>query len=1162
MKCLMYCMMIYLVAAVGCKQNNTLFHRLSAGSTGVDFDNQLTGNDSLSVLDFEYKFNGGGVALIDINKDGLEDIVFTGNRVPSKLYLNKGHLKFEDITEKAGFKTSGWCNGVAVVDINQDGYPDIYISKAGPKNTPPTEMNNLFFINNGNNTFTEKAASMGLDDDGYDVQSAFFDYDGDGDLDMYLVRNGFVNYNRNTARDINTKGQAPSTGKLFRNDGNLHFTDVSKVAGITIEGFGLGVAISDINNDNLPDIYVSNDFLTSDLLYLNNGDGTFTNDAKKCLRHESYNGMGNDVSDFNNDGNVDIAVVDMLPPDNRHWKKTMMGNTYDEFTNNLAYGYDCQYVRNTLQLNNGDGTFSEIGQLAGVYQTDWSWSPLFADFDNDGWKDLYISNGYRQDVTDLDFIHYGAMAVAMGTPEAKRKERLEQLKKVEGIKVHNYVFKNNHNLTFTDVSEGWGLTQKGFSNGAVYGDLDNDGDLDVITNNIDEPAAIYENRSSEMHPENAWLRLQFLGPNGNRDGLGTKVWIWQNGAMQYQYFSPYRGYLSTVEQVVHFGVANKNIDSLKVQWPDGKAQILKGIKPKQILALNYKNAIIAAKINASVATALFQPYNDSANIHFQQEEDEFSDFKLQPLLPHMLSHEGPGIAVADVNGDGLEDFFIGNGTDYKSRIFLQNAAGGFNPKALSTDTMPNITDDMGTLFFDADGDGDNDLYLAKGGVAKSTSLPGIYQHKFYVNDGKGNFTPSPESIPVITNSGSSVIAADYDHDGDLDVLVCGRVIPGSYPLSPKSFLLRNDSKNGACKFVDASAVFGLPLTDMGMVTDALWTDFDNDGWVDLLVVGEFMPLRFFKNNHPGFTEITTTGLQNTKGWWNSIAAADFDHDGDIDYMVGNLGLNSGMKASPAEPITVYAADFDKNGRIDPIMTHYVDGTEYMIHARDDINRQINAMRVRFKDYNTYAETAFKDAFTEEEIKAATIVTAQTFASAWVENKGSGKFVLHSLPLEAQLSPIYGMVCSDFNGDGFTDVLCVGNSFATEVNIGRYDAQGGLLLINDGKGNFKADRKSFNIGGDNKSLVLMDNGNRTLALVGTNSGELKAYKINQSNVVNIAAQPQDIYAIITLKNGTTFRQELYWGSSYLSQSSRTIRLSKSIGSIASYSIHGKNKEVKL
>jgi len=1148
-----------LFSIISCKQSKTVFEELPAHKTGIDFVNKLHYSDSLTILDFEYMFNGAGVAILDINNDGLQDVFFTANEVSARLYLNKGNLHFEDITDKAGIATEGWCYGAAVVDINQDGYQDIYVSKSGNKFTPPSKRKNLFFINNGNNTFSESAAKMGLDDDGYDVQAAFLDYDKDGDLDMYIMRNSFVNYNRNNAREIkkDTNEVSTTTGKIYKNNGNLTFTDVSKEAHISVEGFGLGVSICDINNDNWPDIYVSNDFITNDLIWINNHDGTFSNKAKYYLRHQTYNAMGNDVADFNNDGFQDLAAVDMLPPDNKRWKLTIGGNRYDEFQNSLRLNYAPQYIRNTLQLNNGDGSFSEIAQLSGVNATEWSWAPLFADFDNDGWKDLFIANGYKTDITNLDFMVYGKRAIFMGTPEANKIERLKILSNYPGIHVANYMYRNNRDLTFTDVSEEWGLDKPSYSNGSAYADLDNDGDLDLVINNIDEPAMVYENKTNVLYPGKKWLKIKCKGPQGNKDGLEAKVWIWQDGVVQFSFCAPVRGYLSSVPAIMHFGLADKPVDSLRVLWPDGRQQLLKQPAVNQTLVLNHSESLSSSVAAIPPKYPRYLDQVDSAlQINYQHQEDDYVDFKAQPILARTCSHEGPGLASGDVNNDGLDDFFVGAASGLNGSFFLQQSNGTFIQKQLPGSVH---SDDMGALLFDADNDTDLDLYVVSGGSTAEKKGNSIYKDRLYINDGKANYILAENVLPNTTNSGASITAADYDKDGDLDLLICGRVSPGEYPLPAKTYLIRNDQSGGKLKFTDISS--DLPgHGEIGMVTTALWTDYNNDGWIDLMLAGEFMPITFVSNANGKLSNTPAVILPNSKGWWNSLVSGDFDNDGDIDYIAGNQGLNNWLKTSVEYPICVYAKDFDKNGRIDPVLCHFLNGTEYIVHARDDINMQINAMKARFKDYTTYAEAEFKDAFLKDELKDAYTLKCETFNSMYIENQGNGKFGTRSLPTPAQFAPIYGMYSTDFNGDGNLDVICVGNSFAAEVQSGRNDAQGMFILEGNGKGDFTVNRNEYNSPTDNKAISCLETSDGyALYVVSSNNGKLLAYKSKEKSR-RIPVTSTDVYAICLHKNGKSSKTEFQFGNSYLSQSSRKLFLSQQVKAITIYSVSGSKREL--
>ena len=1154
-------LIFYSLLLIACsKDSELLFKAITPAESGIHFSNTITYADSLSVIDFEYMYNGGGVAVGDINNDGLQDIYFTGNMTSSKLYLNKGQWKFEDITEKANVVTSTWASGAAMVDINQDGFKDIYISVGGNRTTPESERANILFINNGDLTFTEQAEKYGLNDKGYGVQSSFFDYDLDGDLDMYLLRNSFVSYSRNASKPKVVNGEAASNDKLFRNNGDLTFTDVTKDAGILIEGFGLGVTVSDFNDDGWPDIYVSNDFITNDLLWINNQDGTFTNLASRYLKHQTFNGMGNDVADYNNDGLVDIAVVDMLPEDNKRWKLTPRGNGYDEFEHGLSVGYEPQYVRNTLQLNNGNGTFSEIGQLAGVEATEWSWSILFADYDNDGLKDLFITNGYGKDITNLDFIMYGDETQNMGLPTADKEQRQALLNELPGIKIHNYIYKNNGDLTFSDESASWGMTEPTFSNGAAYADFDNDGDLDLVVNNIDGEASLLQSTANNKKNQSNYLRIAFDGPEKNWEGFGTKVYLKTKGTLQYQYFSPFRGYLSSVEPFLHFGLSQNNIvDSLEIIWPDGKYQLLTKVNTNQLIKVSYKDADKRPEKITPVTKTLFKA-TDETGIDFLHKENPFIDFKVQPSIPHMNSRYGPGIAVGDVNGDGLEDFYIGGAATYAGGLFIQNTEGKFN-RQRSTG-IDSLAEDTGVLFFDADTDGDLDLYIASGDTEQASNAP-IYQDRFFINDGKGNFSLAQSALPTETSSGSCVVAADYDRDGDLDLFVGGRVTPGKYPMPAESFLLRNDSKKGTPQFTNITQEIIPDINQSGMVSAALWSDYDNDGWMDLVITGEFLPIQFYRNNKGKFEE--PKNLKNSSGWWNSLAAGDFDLDGDIDYVAGNLGLNSHFKATAEEPLCIHAKDFNKDGRIDPILSYYTQGLNYIGHPRDVLIDQINTMRGRFRTFTDYSDATFDQSFLPEELDDAYIVCTQTFENSYIENLGNGKFEMKALPLVAQVGPIYGMVTEDFDNDGNLDVLLSGNSYAPEVLSGRDDAMIGLLLKGDGKGNFillHNTKSGFVSDLDSKGMakIILANG-QSLIVVGNNSNKTKSF-IDQMPANYVRANTNDVTATVTLSDGRKYRHEFQYGSTYLSNSSRSLKLSKKISAVTITDYQGNERSIQI
>lgn len=1180
-----YYLLLFIVLLFSCNGNNgevgneeALFELLAPSQSGVYFVNELIEDDSLNIMSFDYLYNGGGVAIGDFNNDDLPDMFFCGNNVSSQLYLNKGNLKFEEVTEIAGVSTSQWTEGVTLVDINNDGFLDIYVSTSSGYNRENNA--NLLFVNNGLNeegipVFIEKAADYGINDSGYNTQAVFFDYDKDEDLDLYVLSNALENFNRNTTRPKQLTGKGNSTDKLYQNNGDGSFTNVSREAGILIEGYGLGIVVSDLNQDSWPDLYIANDFVTNDLLYINNGDGTFTNVIKDKMKHQSHNGMGVDAADYNNDGFVDIAVMDMLPDKNGRQKSMMIPfANYDRYMLNLNTGYEPQYVRNTLQLNNGNGSFSEIGQLAGVYKTDWSWAPLFADFDNDGLKDLFVTNGYGKDITDLDYIMYSSTMNQFGTNETKEKKAREEIDKLVEIKMPNFIFKNNGDLTFSDKTMGWGVSQPSISSGTAFADLDNDGDLDLVVNNLNDPAFVYRNNTIEHGSKNNnphnFLRVKVIGDSLNLQGLGSKISITYKKGKETagQYYEHYltRGYKSTVGNIVHFGLGAVNeIDSLKIIWPDGRYQLLSTVKPNQLLVLDHVNSFPPMERVDDKRPLLFSEVSDLKHlVHVHQAED-FVDFKVQQLLPHKHSENGPGIAVGDVNADGFDDFYIGGSANFPGSLYLQNEEGAFSQQQVSDDSL---YDDMGALFFDVENDGDLDLYVVSGG-SRYPSGAKEYQDRLYINDRSGGFTRSNNALPEMYTSGSVVTAADFDKDGDLDLFLGGRVTPGRYPVAPRSYILRND--NG--KFIDITAKVAPEIENIGMVSSAVWSDYDMDGLLDLVLVGEWMPLTVIKQVKGSkgsieFRNVTEqVGLSKTSGWWNSVVAGDFDSDGDIDYVAGNLGLNSRYQASKSEPMSVYAKDFDANGSIDPIMFYYLNGKKYPAHGRDEVISQLPFMRHRFNRYSDYGKTTFKEFFKEGELEDALVLTNYELQSSFIENIGNGEFELTPLPIEVQFSPIYGMISKDYNGDGNLDLLVVGNSYATEKNVGRYDASIGNYLEGDGNGGFKpisVNNSGFFVDGNAKAMVELrgSNGN-PLILVSQHTDSLKIFQTTaKTKKYALSLQSLDQRVEIFTNDGLKKTKEFSYGSSYLGQSSRVFYLNEDVDSIVVYDYAGKGRSVSF
>ena len=1161
-----------LCLASSCKQNPTLFKNIPSDKSGIEFVNTVIENDSVNPIDLEFLYNGGGIAVGDFDNNGLADLYFTASTTSNKLYLNRDNLSFEDVTATAQVEGEGrWANAASVVDINNDGWDDIYICATLKKN--PDDRKNVLYINQGLNAnkipvFKEMAAEYNLADTSHSVHAAFFDYDNDGDLDMYLATTKPAGRNATQFSSNYADTLKIDIDKLYRNDWvdsvkHPVFTDVSKQAGLTEIGFALGLAVADLNKDGWKDVYVTNDFFTSDHVYINNGNGTFTDKAKEYFKHTSQNAMGNDIADFNNDGLADVLAVDMNPEDYYRKQKNMGGNNYFVYQNMLYGEFHFQYVRNTLQLNQGprinsndsigEPAFSDISFYAGVAETDWSWNASIADFDNDGNKDIIITNGYPRDVTDHDFAAFRKISASY----ISKKELIDEIPQ---IRIPNYAFQNAGGLKFKNVTREWGLDQPTFSDGAVYVDLDNDGDLDYAINNINEKALLYENTTNSKKKQTTnFIQVKFEGDAKNRNGLGAfaEIYYDRNKVQVYENF-PFRGYLSTVNDILHFGLGNTaKIDSLVVIWPDGKKQVIKNPAINQLVTVNIKNARPSSAFNkaTTATTNLFTDITSSIGIKYRHFENDVIDFDRERLLPHKLSQYGPGVAAGDIDGNGLDDLVLGGNNALQPTLLLQQTDGTFLEKQMPDPPGKDIRkpENMALLLFDADSDKDLDLYMVSGSNEFYPNTKN-YQDRLFINDGTGNFTWNEAALPVNYSSKSCVKGADFDKDGDLDLFVGGRVLPGKYPKAVNSFIYRNDSRNGNIKFTDVTEQIAPNLLNIGLVCDGLWTDFDNDGWIDLIVTGEWMPIGFFKNTNGVLKNISAgSNINSQTGWWNSIAGGDFDNDGDVDYIAGNLGENSFYRGNEKYPVSLYAKDFDNNQSIDPIITLYLKDQEgkpeeFIAHNRDDINNQLPGLKKRFLTYKDFGKADFNDVFNDSERKGVLHLSANNFKSSFIRNLGNGKFEMVALPEQAQLAPIYGMVIDDYNSDGNLDVALTGNDYGTEVSTGRYDAFNGLLLLGNGKGGFSPQtilQSGLYIPGDGKALVKLKGvqGHYLLA-ASQNNGPLKIFRKKQAARL-VSLQPDDEYAIFYFRNGSRRKEEFYYGSSFLSQSSRYLQLGQGI-----------------
>ncbi len=1078
-------------------KENTLFTELSSDHTGIDFANNLAFDQKFNIYTYRNFYNGGGVALGDINNDGLIDIYLTANQGANKLYLNKGNFTFEDITEKAGVSgTKAWSTGVSMADVNGDGWLDIYVCNSGDVKGDNKE--NELFINNGDLTFSEKAKEYGVADRGFTTHAAFLDYDKDNDLDLYILNNSYQAIGSfNLRKNERPKRDSLGGDKLLRND-NGHFTDVSEEAGIygSLIGFGLGVTVGDINKDGWSDIYISNDFFERDYLYLNNGNGTFKETLTEQMKSISGASMGADLADINNDTYPDIFVTEMLPADNARIKTVTTFENWDRYQYNLGNGYFHQFTRNMLQLNNGNNTFSEIGRLCNVEATDWSWGALMFDMDNDGFKDIFVSNGIYQDLTNQDYLQYVSNEEVVRSVITDRNVDYKKLVElIPSTPVSNFAFHNEGNLSFKNTAREWGLGKPGFSNGSAYGDIDNDGDLDLIINNVNGLASVIRNETNIQMPFNHYLKFALEGLGMNSFAWGTSITINHGDKTFYIEQMPNRGFESSMDPRPNVGVGKiDTVDLVIVRWPDGKETRLTNVLTNQILKLKQKDAVEPVEIKRKEVMKTFEISN-ALSFNYTHTESEFVDFDRDKLIFHMLSTEGPRISKGDVNGDGREDFYIGGAKDVAGALFIQTSNGSFQERAQKAFADDKASEDMQSILFDADSDGDQDLYVCSGSNEFSTSSIALAD-RLYMNDGKGNFTKSQQILPTFNFESTSVVKPfDFDKDGDMDLFVGVRSHPFLYGMAMNGYILSNDGKG---IFTNVTDTIAPALTGVGMITDAAWADINGDSFADLILVGDYMPIKIFIQEAGKLvdkTELMNLGKSN--GWWNAIEAADLDSDGDVDFVLGNHGLNSRFRASIDKPVSMYVNDFDKNGTVEQILCTFYGDKSYPLVLRHDLTTQIPALKKKYLKYDNFKDQTITDIFTPEELDKSVLLEAYELSSCLLINNGKEGFTLKRLPVEAQLSVVYAISVEDFDHDGNMDIVLGGNLYSVKPEMGRYDASYGTFLKGDGKGNFTSvltNESGLSLDGEIRDMTTVEVGGKKYLLATRNSNSMLIFKV--------------------------------------------------------------------